>query len=101
QLNNSKRDPKKTGSLYDVVDLDQSPVDETEWFQVRIVVRDKHITVVINGKEVVDYTEPDDPERSAKREGRGFMADGGAIALQAHDRGSVWYFKDIRVRRLP
>jgi hypothetical protein len=101
QLNNSKRDPRKTGSLYEVVDLDKSPVDETKWFQVCIVVRDKRITIAIDGKEVVDYTEPEHPERSTKREGRLFMPDGGAIALQAHDKTSVWYFKEIRVKRLP
>ena len=35
------------------------------------------------------------------RAGRLFANDGGAIALQAHDAGSIWYFKDIRVKRLP
>jgi hypothetical protein len=27
--------------------------------------------------------------------------EGGAIALQAHDPGSVFYFKDIKIRKLP
>jgi hypothetical protein len=55
----------------------------------------------VNGQELVDYTEPPDVERPPQRAGRRFSADGGAIALQAHDANSVWYFKDIRVKRLP
>lgn len=101
QLNSSAAEKRKTGSLYAIVDLDQSPVDETQWFTVRIVVRGRRITVSIDGQEVVDYTEPPDVERPKGRAGRLFSPEGGAIALQAHDVGSVWYFKDIRVKRLP
>lgn len=101
QLNSSAKEKRKTGSLYAVVDLDKSPVDETKWFTVRVVVRGKRVTVALDGKEVVDYTEPADVVRPKERAGRRFAADGGALALQAHDAGSVWYFKDIRVKRLP
>lgn len=101
QLNSSKTEKRKTGSLYAIVDLEQSPVDETRWFTVRIVVKDKRITVALDGREVVDYTEPADVVRPKERAGRLFSKDGGAIALQAHDSGSTWYFKDIRVKRLP
>ncbi|MBN8628657.1 MAG: DUF1080 domain-containing protein [Planctomycetes bacterium] len=101
QLNSSKSEKRKTGSLYAIVDLEQSPVDETRWFTVRVVVKDKRITVALDGREVVDYTEPADVVRPKERAGRLFSKDGGAIALQAHDSGSTWYFKDIRVKRLP
>ncbi|MGC3968687.1 MAG: DUF1080 domain-containing protein [Pirellulales bacterium] len=101
QLNSSQSEKRKTGSLYAIVDLDKSPVDETEWFTVRVVVREKRITIALDGKQVVDYTEPADVVRPKERVGRLFSKDGGAIALQAHDSGSVWYFKDIRIKRLP
>lgn len=101
QLNSSAREKRKTGSLYAVVDLAESPVDESKWFDVRVVVREKRITIEVNGKQVVDYSEPADVQRPKERAGRLFAADGGAIALQAHDAKSVWYFKDVRVRRLP
>jgi len=101
QLNSSTQEKRKTGSLYAIVDLDQSPVDETNWFTVRIVVRGKRITVSLDGKEVVDYTEPPDVVRPENRAGRIFSPHGGAIALQAHDSGSVWYFRDIRIKVLP
>ncbi|QEL15688.1 3-keto-disaccharide hydrolase [Limnoglobus roseus] len=101
QLNSTAKEKRKTGSLYAVVDRDTSPVDETKWFTVRVRVQDKRITVAIDGKEVVDYTEPAGVVRPKDRAGRLLSADGGGIALQAHDAKSVWYFKDIRVKHLP
>lgn len=101
QLNSAVREKRKTGSLYAVVDLDKSPVDETQWFTVRVVVKDKRITIAINGQQLVDYTEPPDAQRPPERAGRLFSNTGGAIALQAHDAKSVWYFKSIRIKRLP
>lgn len=99
QLNSSAREKAKTGSLYAIKNLDKSPVDEGTWFVLRVVVAGKRITVALDGKEVLDYTEPPDVKRTREREGRRFSPDGGAIALQAHDPKSVWYFKDIRVKR--
>ncbi len=101
QLNSSSREKRKTGSLYAVVDRAESPVDETKWFAIRVVVRDKRITIAVDGKDLVDYTEPADVQRPKDRAGRLFAAGGGGIALQAHDAKSVWYFRDIRVKRLP
>lgn len=101
QLNSSVIEKRKTGSLYAVVDLDKSQVDESEWFHVRIRVQDKHITIFLNSQQVVDYTEPENVQRPADRAGRKLNPEGGAIALQAHDPKSVFYFKDIRIKRLP
>lgn len=101
QLNSTSKEKRKTGSLYAIKDLAESPVDETNWFTIRILVNGKRITVAINGKETVDYTEPDDVVRPKERAGRLLMKDGGGIAIQAHDPKSIWYFKDVRVKRLP
>jgi len=101
QLNNTLADKRKTGSLYDVVDLAQSPLDDTQWFTVRILVEGKHIQIWLNDKSTVDYTEPENVQRSPQRVGRVIRAQGGAIALQAHDDTSTFYFKEIRLRRLP
>lgn len=101
QLNSTEKEKRKTGSLYAVIDLPQSPVDESQWFQVRIAVQGKHITVQLNEKTVVDYTEPENVERPPERAGRKLNPAGGAIALQGHDPGSTFYFKDIRIKRLP
>jgi hypothetical protein len=106
QLNSSPKEKQKTGSLYAIVPVDTSPVDETQWFVIRIVVggkgnTDKRITAAINGQQVLDYTEPENVVRPPERSGRLFNPSGAALALQAHDPQSIWYFKDIRVKRLP
>ena len=101
QLINVPGERRQTGSLYDVVDLPKSPVDGTQWFRIRIAVQDKRIQVAINGQKVVDYVEPASVKRPRRWAGRVLNPQGGAIALQAHDPKSVYYFKDIRIRRLP
>ncbi len=100
QLNSSQKEKRKTGSLYAIKDLAKSPVDETKWFKVRIRVQGKRIVVHLNGEQIIDYTEPNKPERPKNREGRLLNPKGGAIALQGHDPNSVFYFKDLRIRRL-
>ena len=100
QLNSSQKEKRKTGSLYAIVDLAKSPVDETKWFKVRIRVSGRRIVVHINGEQIIDYAEPPNPERPKNRLGRLLNPKGGAIALQGHDPKSVFYFKDLRVRRL-
>jgi hypothetical protein len=101
QLNNTDTDKRKTGSLYQIVDLDKSPVDDTKWFEMHIIVRGKQITVNIDGNKVIDYVEPEHPERPESRRFRVLDRNGGAIAIQAHDADSTWYFKEIKLRRLP
>ena len=100
QINSKAKEKRKTGSLYAIVDLAKTPVDDTKWFKIRIKVEDKRITVHINDKQVIDYTEPANPDRPKNRKGRLLNPKGGAIALQAHDPDSIVYFKDIRIRRL-
>ncbi len=101
QLNSTEKEKRKTGSLYAIVDLAKSPVDESKWFEVYIKVEGKRIEIKLNGKTTVDYTEPPNAERPPERKGRLLDPQGGSIALQGHDPGSVFYFKDIKIRRLP
>lgn len=100
QINTSfDKDPRKTGSLVDVKDLDKSPVPDGEWFQFHLVVKGKQITVNINGKPVVEYTEEAKPTRKKGREER--LLSHGPIALQAHDPKSITYFRNIQIKKLP
>lgn len=101
QLNTSPREKRKTGSLYEIADVGQSFVDESQWFTVRVLVQRKRIQVWLNEHQTVDYTEPENPERRPERVGRLLRPAGGAIALQAHDVKSTFYFREIRIRRLP
>ena len=94
QVNNSHSDPKRTGSLYNVQDVYQVPAKDNVWFTEEIIVRGQHIVIKIDGKTVVDYTEP------ASVTGTRRLSPG-TFALQAHDPGSKVYFKNIRVKPLP
>lgn len=99
QVNNSHEDWRRTGSLYAVEDIRESPVDDNEWFEYHIMVRDKQITLQVNGETTVDYTEPPDPPRLPDMRERKLSR--GTIALQAHDPGSVVYYRNIRIKPLP
>lgn len=99
QVNNSHTDWRRTGSLYAVNDVRDVFVKDNEWFTEYIRVEGKKITVKINDKTVMEYTEPEGVE---KQEGRGEKhLSAGTFALQAHDPKSKVYFKNILVRVLP
>ncbi len=97
QVNNTHGDWKKTGSIYDVVNVRQSAAQDNKWWTQHIIVKDKRVIVKIDGKTVVDYTEPPD-----KKPGKDFarVIGEGTFALQAHDPKSVTRYKNIRVKRL-
>ena len=99
QINATHEDPKKTGSLWIIEDVFETPVGDNEWFTYYIQVYGKRIILKVNDEVTVDYTEPENPERPEGREGR--VLDSGTFALQAHDPGSIVYFKDIEVKVLP
>ncbi|MBC8352628.1 MAG: DUF1080 domain-containing protein [Planctomycetes bacterium] len=99
QVNVTHKDPKKTGSLYGVVDVSDPPCKDNEYWTQHIIVKGKHITIKINGKTVVDHTEPDGKEAFSKNFER--RLGNGTFAFQAHDPKSTAYFKNIRVKRLP
>jgi hypothetical protein len=98
QVNNSHSDWRRTGSLYAVQDVKETYVKDNEWYEEYIMVKDKNVTIKINGKTVVEYTEPDNV---GKENIGGRAISDGTFALQGHDPGSVIYYKDIKVRPLP
>lgn len=99
QVNNSHKDPKRTGSLYGVVNVMEAPAKDNEWYEQEIVVQGKRVQIKVNGKTLVDYTEP----KGKQPEPGGFerVIGEGTFALQAHDPNSKVYFKNIRVKKLP
>ena len=98
QVNNSHTDWKRTGSLYDIVDIKEVYVKDYVWFTEYIKVEGKHVITKINDKVVVDYTEPDGAK--ATEDHPGCVISSGTFALQGHDPKSKVYFKDIMVRPL-
>ena len=99
QVNNSQTDWRRTGSLYAVEDVKEVFVKDNEWFTQYIMVQGKRVTIKINGKTVVDYTEPENVQRNAGMAGR--LISNGTFALQGHDPNSKVYFKNIIVKVLP
>ena len=55
---------RKTGSLATVRNLYRSLGEDGQWFDFDIAVREKNISIKINGTDVVCYTEPDQPYRT-------------------------------------
>jgi urease beta subunit len=100
QVNNTyARDPVKTGSLYHVMDVTEALPKDDEWFTEHIIVQGNTITVNVNGKQLVKWTQPAD--WNGGREGPGRAITGpGTIALQGHDPNSTVYYKNIRIKPL-
>lgn len=98
QVNISHKDPKKSGSLYGVVNVANPPAKDNEWYRTYIRVKGRQITIKINGETTVSYTEPKDKEAFSGAFERRLGS--GTFALQAHDPDSVVYFRNLRVRRL-
>jgi len=94
QVNNTMKDPQKSGGLYNTVRINPSPVNDEEWFSYEIHVAGKNVRVLLNGKEVVNFDEPEGKEGTVR-------LSSGTFALQAHDPDSLVYFKNIRVKVLP
>jgi hypothetical protein len=91
QVNNTQKDPLKSGSLYKVVD-NLVPFADDQWMKYVIIVKDGKVTVVINDKELVNYQ----TETATTK----LLPEGGAIAIQSHDPGSTTLYKNIRIKVL-
>lgn len=98
QVNHSHGDPKKSGGLYDIKDVFESPAKDNVWQTYHIIVRGKQIVVNVDGKKVVDFTEPDDYTPPAAHPLRKLSH--GTFAIQAHDPDSKVLFKNIKVKPL-
>lgn len=97
QVNNTHSDWIKTGSLYGLVNIAPSSAQDGKWWTQEIAVEGKTVTVSIDGKKVLQYSEPD-----GAQPGRDFARKigEGTFALQGHDPKSIIRYKNIRVKRL-
>jgi hypothetical protein len=99
QINATHRDPVRTGSLYPagglgkfkdkITVLNTAPHKPNEWFTQEVIAVGPKITILVNGKQTIEFT---DPEYRYKK---------GHFALQGHDPGTVVKFKKIEVKELP
>jgi opacity protein-like surface antigen len=120
QVNSTHTDPKKTGSLYGVINIlallegqkepeggkhikvPLAPSTDGEWFDYIIKVEGKKITLSVNGKTTVEFIEPEgwDPIKELKNM-PGRKLSEGTFAIQGHDPKSTTYYKEISVKVLP
>ena len=98
QVNISHKDPKKSSGLYSIQDVFDPPVKDNEWYTQEIVVKGRKIVLSLNGKALVDYTEPENQKATSAQFERKLGE--GTFALQAHDPASTVYFRKLRVKRL-
>jgi hypothetical protein len=100
QINATHGDPIRTGSLYPSFKLSKedrpkllvmntAPHAPDEWFTQEVIAEGNHITIKVNGKTTVDFTDPNST----------YMR--GHFALQGHDPGTVVKFRKIEVIELP
>jgi hypothetical protein len=94
QVNNTHGDPVKTGSLYYVVKIFDSPAKDNIWWTQEVIVDGKRITMKVDGRTLYEYDEPEGVKGPHK-------LSRGTFALQAHDPKSVTLYKNVMVKRLP
>jgi hypothetical protein len=97
QVNVTQGDWIKTGSLYALASIGQTPAKDNKWWTQHIIVKGNKVTVKIDDQTVLEYNEP-----AGTQPGNDFTRkiNEGTFALQAHDPKSVVRYRNIRVKRL-
>ena len=98
QINATHGDPIRTGSLYpagglskhrkEITVMNTAPHKADEFFTQEVIADGPHITILVNGKKTVDWTDPDNTFTK------------GHFALQGHDPGSVMTFRKVEYKPL-
>jgi hypothetical protein len=98
QINATHGDPIRTGSLYpagglgkfrkEITVMNTAPHKPDEFFTQEVIADGPKITILVNGKKTVEWTDPD--HRFKK----------GHFALQGHDPGTVVTFRKIEYKPL-
>ncbi len=97
QVNQTHGDWIKTGSLWGIVNIGLRAVEDNKWYTQEIIVKGNTVTVLIDGKRMLEYVEPAGAVAGKEFERK---LSQGTFALQAHDPGSVVRYKNIRVKKL-
>lgn len=88
QVNNTHKDPKRTGSLYNFVDVREQLVPDDTWWTQHVIANGNHIIIKVNDKVVVDYVD----EKNTYQKGY--------AALQQHNLGSEVRYRNIMMKTL-
>ena len=93
QVNNSQKDPVRTGSIYSVVKNFAPPANDNVWYTQELIVKGKAMAVIVDGRVLFEFVEPEGVTGTRK-------LSTGTFALQAHDPDSEVHYRNIRVKRL-
>jgi hypothetical protein len=89
QVDNTHRDPVRTGSLYNFVKVLEQLVPDDTWWTQHIIVEGNHIQIFVNDKKTVDFIDEKNTHTS------------GYLALQQHNAGSVVEYRNLMMKMLP
>jgi hypothetical protein len=93
QINSTGSDPVKTGSLFNLVPIEEMLVKPDDWFNQEVIADGNHIVILVNGSKVVDYVD------------QASTYTAGHLALQhsmrSRGKDTVVQFRKIQVRELP
>lgn len=101
-INNSEYrsgNTEKTGSLSLIRNFYVRMVEDDEWFDLGLIVRNNHITVTVNGKIASEYYEPESPLRLSGLEG--MVLSDGLIALSKTGNSGSIFVSEITIEGLP
>ncbi len=88
QVNNTYKDPQKTGGLYNFSKITESPTKDNEWWTQHIIAIGNRTIVKVNDKVVTDFVDEKNTFTS------------GHLAFQQHDPGSSTEYRNVMVKRL-
>jgi hypothetical protein len=97
QVNNKGNDPNRTGSLTGIKEYTDASANDGEWFRLNVLVEGKHVTTMVDGETIVDYTEEASPQRAGDLAQR--LIGHGTIAFQTGGASQVQY-RTIKLREL-
>lgn len=98
QVNNSHTDWRRSASVYGIVDNPEVYVKDGEWYTMTIRVENNRIITKLNDTIVVDYTQPEKPNREEGNKMR--VLSSGTIAIQGHDPKSHIEYRKIQIKLL-
>ncbi len=88
----TRADQPKTGSLFGLVKVDDSPVPPDTWFTYEVIAEGDRIRLLVNGKQTADYADPK-PDRLRK----------GHLAFQCYqhrDDETVIAYRNVEIKEL-
>jgi len=88
QINNTPGDSQKTGGLQALAPVTDNLVPPDVWFIMEVIAQGKRVRILVNGKQVVDYTET------------GNRRPKGRLGLQQPNNKTAVFFGKIEIREL-